>query len=100
MMLRRLLEPKLAALVAVKQQPGVLVRVALESGHTQRVNNDVRRHVLAQRPTHHLATEQVDDHGQVKPALISGDVISPTQALLGSATVNSRLSRLGEIGNL
>ena len=64
----------LAALVAVKQQPGVLARVAPESGHAQRVDNDVRRHVIPQRPAHHLAAEQVTDHSQVKPALISGDV--------------------------
>ena len=39
-----------------------------------RIDDDVRRHVFAQRPAHHLAAEQVDHHGQVKPALISGNV--------------------------
>jgi hypothetical protein len=63
-----------AAPVAVEQHPGVLVRVALEPGDAQRVDDDVRRHVLAQRPAHHLAAEQVNDHGQKQPALISGDV--------------------------
>ena len=45
--MRRLLELKLAALIAMKQHPCVLVRAA---------------------------PEQLDHHGQVKPALISGDV--------------------------
>ena len=48
--------------------------MALEPGHAQRVDDDVRRHVAPQRPTHHLAAEQVNHHGQKQPTLISGDV--------------------------
>ena len=64
----------LAAPVAVEDQTRALARMALEPGHTQRIDDDVPRHVRAQRPAHHLAAEQVDHHGQEQPAFVGGDV--------------------------
>jgi len=57
----------------VKDQPGLLVRVALEPCHAQRVDDDVARRVLAHRPAHHLTTEQVDHHSEEQPDLVGGD---------------------------
>jgi len=64
----------LAAAIAVKDQPGLLGGAALEPGHAHGIDDDVARHVFAQRPAHHLAAEQVDHHGQKEPALVGGDV--------------------------
>jgi hypothetical protein len=54
----------LAAPVAVQDQPGLLARMALESHHAQRIDDDVARHVLAQAPADHLPAEQVDNRSQ------------------------------------
>ena len=85
-MLRRPVEYALAATVAVKDKSCLAARMAFEPGHAQRIDNDLTRHVLAQRPAHHLATKQIDDHRQKKPALIGGyvrDVARPHLVRLG-----------------
>ena len=73
-MLRRPVESTLAAPVAVEDQAGLLTRMALEPRHAQRVDDDVPRHVRSQAPADHLATEQIDHHGQEQPAFVCGDV--------------------------
>src|SRR5215470_19939747 len=42
--------------------------------HGERGDGQFGTHVLAHRPTHHLAGEQVEDHGQVEPALAGRDI--------------------------
>lgn len=100
MVLRRLLEPKLRTPVAVKHQARLLAWVPLEPRHAQGIDDDVPRHVVAQRPAHHLATEQGNHHGQKssQPSSVAIHVMSPTQTLFRAATTNSRSSKLGEIG--
>jgi len=58
----------------MEDQPGLLARMSLEPRHAQRIDDDVARHVLPQRPAHHLAAKQVDHHGQEQPALVGSDV--------------------------
>ncbi|MCY7370070.1 MAG: hypothetical protein LH479_04175, partial [Polaromonas sp.] len=48
--LRRLLEPKLAAPIIVERQPARLSRAPRESGHAQRIDGDGARHFLMQAP--------------------------------------------------
>lgn len=89
----------LAAPVAVQDQPGLLARMASKPRDAQRVDHDIARHVLAQRPAHYLTAEQVDHHRQEQPALIGRNVRDiPTQTLSGLLPVNSRFSTLVEIG--
>ena len=64
----------LTAAVAVKHQASLLTRVPLEPRHAPCIDDDVPRHVVAQRPAHHLATEQVNHHGQKQPAFFRGDI--------------------------
>lgn len=89
----------LAAPAAVGNRPGLLAGMALEPRHAQRIDDDLALHVLARPPADHLAAEQVGDHRQEQPAFVGGDVgvKSPALTLSGSATVNSRASRLGAI---
>jgi hypothetical protein len=50
----------------------------------------IAMHLRLHRPTHHPATEQVDDHGQKQPALVGrdvGDVASPRQVWRGQGEV-------------
>ena len=92
----------LAAPVTAKQHPSVLARVALEPGHAQRDDDEVRRHVAPQRPAHHLAAEQVNHYGQKQSDLISRDmhdVADPDFVGLGHAEL-AVVAKLGEIGNL
>jgi hypothetical protein len=57
-------------------------------------------HVLAHRPTHHLAGEQVEDHGQVEPALAGrnvGDIRQPDLiGLVGDKILLEEVCRHGE----
>jgi hypothetical protein len=48
--------------------------------HDERGDGEFGTHVLAHRPTNHLAGAQVEDHGQVEPALAGrnvGDIRQP-----------------------
>ena len=63
----------IGALIAMRDQHGLLVRLAPEPGYAQRVDDDVGRHVVPQGPTHHLAAKQVDDESQVRTAIIRCD---------------------------
>ncbi len=74
-------------------------RMALIQSHAQRFDDDILRHVLAQRPRHRLAAAQVDHHGQEQPAFAGrdpSDVARPD--LIGSATSNGRSGRLDAAG--
>src|SRR5262249_50999435 len=42
--------------------------------HGERGDGQFGTHMLAHRPTHHLAGEQVEDHRQVEPALAGRDI--------------------------
>jgi hypothetical protein len=64
----------LGASVAVVQQAGFFVRMTLESRYAHCIDRDVSRRIVSQRPTHHLATEQVDHHGREEPTLVGRDV--------------------------
>jgi hypothetical protein len=51
-----------------------------EPRHSQRVRNQLRAHVGLERPSHDLATEQIQDDRQIQPALVGpeiGDVCRP-----------------------
>jgi len=54
----------LAATVTVKDQASLLIQPTPEARHLQRIDHKLSPHVLAQRPAHYLAAEQVDDHRQ------------------------------------
>ena len=66
-MLQRWVESALTTTVAVKHQSSLLVRIPLEPCHAQCINDDVARHVVSQRPAHHLATQQANHYGQKQP---------------------------------
>ena len=66
-MLQRWVESALTTTVAVKHQSSLLVRTPLEPCHAQCINDDVARHVVSQRPAHHLATQQANHYGQKQP---------------------------------
>ena len=42
--------------------------------HGERGDGELGAHVVAHGPTDHLAGEQIEDHGQVEPALAGCDV--------------------------
>jgi len=59
------------------------------------------QHVRCHGPPHDLAEEQVDDHREIRPAwAVWLSVMSPAQAWLGCAGMNSRLSTLSATGRL
>ena len=59
----------LTAPVAVEDQPGILARMALEPGHAQRIDSNVPRHVLAQRPAYHLPAEMPATKAKIEQRL-------------------------------
>ena len=65
----------LAAAIAVKDQPGFSIWTAPESSHLQGVDDQVTPHIRLHRPTHHTATEQIDDHGQKQPTFFGVDTV-------------------------
>ena len=62
----------LAAAIGMMDQAGS--RALSLDCHGERGDGQFGTHVLAHRPTHHLAGEQVEDHGQVEPALAGRDI--------------------------
>ena len=77
-MLQRWVESALTTTVAVKHQSSLLVRTPLEPCHAQCINDDVARHVVSQRPAHHLATQQANHHGQKQPDFVRGNACDVT----------------------
>ena len=70
----------LTAPVAMKGQPDLFARMALEPRHAQCIDHDLSRHVFAQRPTNNLVAEQIGHYRQEQPALVGcdiGDVAQP-----------------------
>lgn len=70
----------------------MLAWVMSEPGHAEGIHHDVSRQVLPQRPPHHLATEQVNDHGQEQPTVVCGDVgdvADPEQRALLFVLINT-----------
>jgi hypothetical protein len=59
MMLRRPVEPKLAAAIGMMQQ--LSGPAAPPDRHHQRIGDELGRHRRAHRPTHYSAREQIDD---------------------------------------
>src|ERR1039457_7256665 len=55
----------------MKNQPGLATRMAAEPSHLEGVDYELTPHVFSPRPAHHLAVEQVNDHGQKQPTLSS-----------------------------
>ncbi len=62
----------LAATIGVVDQPGR--RLPTRQRHRQRVERELARHPLAHRPAHDPAREEIEDHGEVQPALQRPDV--------------------------
>lgn len=48
--------------------------MATEPCHFQCIRHQAALHVRLHAPAHHLATEQVNDRGQIQPAFVGGDV--------------------------
>lgn len=72
-------EPVLKGMAGVLATPVGMVhqtrcRLPAEPGHGQRIRRDVRRQAWLERPTHHLAVEQVEHDSQVEPAFIGPQV--------------------------
>ena len=61
--LRRPIEPGLAALVGMMQQRDRLA--ATPDCHHQRIYHKLRVHLIAHRPADDLATEQIQDGGHI-----------------------------------
>ena len=59
----------------MKDQPGFSIWTAPESSHLQGVDDQVTPHIRLHRPTHHTATEQIDDHGQKQPTFFGVDTV-------------------------
>jgi hypothetical protein len=68
--LAKLMAGVLAAAIAMEDRPGTSIRTAVQPGHLQRIDDQMAAHLRLHRPAHHAAPEQVDDHGQEKPALV------------------------------
>ena len=49
-------------------------RSASEPRHGQGINDEVSRYALAHRPPNHLSAKQVDDDGQVQPAVLGSNI--------------------------
>ena len=64
----------LAATIAVKYLSSLSVGRAPEPGHLQRIDDQIAADFRLHRPAHYPAAEQVDDHGEEKPALVGGNV--------------------------
>ena len=62
----------LASPVGVMDQPRR--RLPAEPCHGQRIDDDVRRHPWLDRPVDDFPVEQIEDHVQVKPILVSPDI--------------------------
>ena len=62
----------LAATVAVKDD--ALGATSSGEGGVKGLDNQITAQVIAQTPTDGAARAQVDDHGQVEPALLTGDI--------------------------
>src|SRR5215210_329660 len=97
--LRRPLEPKLHAAVAMMNEPP-WGSAALES-HDQGVDAEARLEMLRHRPAHDLARGQVLDGGQVQKALIRWNVRDVGQphgvGLLGHKCVSEQVGRHREV---
>jgi len=76
-MLRRPLEPGLAALIGVEHHPGHGA-AADGGGHLQRRDGQVGVVVLTDRVAQRPAAEQVLDRGQIELALVGGDLSQVT----------------------
>ena len=88
--LAELMAGVLAAAIAMEDRPGTSIWTAVQPGHLQRIDDQMAAHLRLHRPAHHAAAEQVDDHGQEKPALVSwdlGDVASPRLVRRGHSEV-------------
>src|SRR5271170_2134307 len=72
--LAKLMAGVLAAAIAMEDRPRLSVRRAVQPGHLQRIDDQMAAHLRLHRPAHHAAAEQVDDHGQEKPALVGWDI--------------------------
>ncbi len=83
-------------------------RLAAPVGHRQGVADELCFHPLAHRPADNLATAQIEDAGQVEPALVGGDVgevgkprpvdrpaVASTFATSGLACAESVVTRYG-----
>jgi hypothetical protein len=69
-------------------------------GHLEGVDNELRTHVIGDRPAHDPAAEGVEDHGQVRLAVLGwvlGDVHHPQAVGLGGVEgpIHQVLARLG-----
>ena len=62
----------LAAPIRMVQQG--LSRIPTTKGHLQRIHGQLARHPGGGRPTDHLSVEQVQEHSQIQPSFIGGDV--------------------------
>ena len=62
----------MAAPIRVEDDPRRML--ASEPGRAQRVDHKVARHPLAHRNANDLATEQIDHHRQIMPALVRPDI--------------------------
>jgi hypothetical protein len=76
--LRRPLEPKLAAVVSVVDQ--TRRRSTLTDRHVERVQDQLGAQVLSHGPAHNSQGEGVQDHREIQPALagaLLGDIGDP-----------------------
>ena len=62
----------LAASIRVVQQ--TLSRISTAKGHLQRIYGQLTGHSGGGRPTDHLSVEKIQEHSQIQPSLIGGDV--------------------------
>jgi len=70
--LRRPLESALAAAVGMMNE--ARSRASALDCHGERRDGEFGAHVIAHGPADHFAGEQVEDHGQVEPALAGRDI--------------------------
>src|ERR1039457_2481031 len=66
----------------MKNQPGLATRMAAEPSHLEGVDYELTPHVFSQRPTHHLAVEQGQDHRQKQPSFVGRDVSNVAEPYL------------------
>ena len=64
----------LAAAIAMEDMTCASVVTAPEPGHLQCVDDQIAVHLRLHRQADHPSAEQVDDHGQIQPALVGWDV--------------------------
>src|SRR5665811_2147267 len=74
----------------MKNQPCLAARTAAEPGHLEGVDHELTPHVFSERPAHHLAVEQINDHRQKQPSFVGrnvGNVANPYLVGLGHGEV-------------